>query len=316
MTIHSIVEPPEAWLADALESFERQFVYPLGEADTFAISHGRDYACFFRSMGDACCFVAERDGKVLATIGAAMRTLVAPDGRSKPVLYLGDLKIVPEARGGRILLRLCEAVRAWVANRTDAAFAVVMDGTRATPSDYSGRLGIPAFSTLARVDVLRVRTQPGFTSADQRYEASEENALRVYRSSMHQKRVFAMGGDATVRSEMTPTWLADPDGRAVGLLEDTRRGKRLHTSNDGEMFCAHLSHFGYNDIRWAASLIREALARAYTLGFPTLFTTVARSESDELCHELSGLNLVIAPATVYGTGLTSNVNWNINSSEI
>ena len=46
----------------ALARFEEQFTYPLGPGRTLRISHGDDYPRFFRAIGDAACFVAERSG--------------------------------------------------------------------------------------------------------------------------------------------------------------------------------------------------------------------------------------------------------------
>jgi hypothetical protein len=128
-------------LADALARFEAAFTYPLGPGWTFRISHGNDYPRFYRAMGDAVCFVAENHGEVVGVLAAAIRTLVWPTGDIRPAVYLGDMKVAPAARGGRVLLRLAEAATVWAGGRADAGFAVVMGGTRVTPDRYTGRPG-------------------------------------------------------------------------------------------------------------------------------------------------------------------------------
>jgi hypothetical protein len=143
MMIRSLCGPPPTSLASALERFETEFSYPLGPGRLFRISHGKDYPRFFRAMGEARCFAAERNGVVFGTIGAALRPLWLPSGEECSAVYLGDLKITADARQGRALVRLAEVVQQWVGGRSHAAFAVVMDGTRATPTRYTGRLGIP-----------------------------------------------------------------------------------------------------------------------------------------------------------------------------
>src|SRR5437588_48708 len=101
-------DPPAPDLARALEVFEEQFSYPLGPGRTFRISHGADYPRFFRAMGEAAVFVAEREGQVLGTVGAALRRLRTPDGTEARVAYLGDLKVLPAARAA-VRPRQCPA---------------------------------------------------------------------------------------------------------------------------------------------------------------------------------------------------------------
>src|SRR5262249_20302053 len=141
MNVFALPASAPVELARALDRFEEQFRYPLGPGRFFRIAHGEDYARFFRAMGEGTCFVAEREGSILGVVSAALRRLILPGREERLAVYLGDLKIDPPARGGRTLPRLAGAVRQWVGTRADAAFAVVMDGTRATPPRYTGRVG-------------------------------------------------------------------------------------------------------------------------------------------------------------------------------
>jgi hypothetical protein len=315
MIVHRLCGPPPADLARALGAFERQFTYPLGPGRSFRISHADDYPRFFRAVGEAACFVAERQGRVLGTLGAALRSLALPGGEERTVVYLGDLKVAPMARGGPALLRLVRAAQDWAGARADAAFGVVMDGTPVTPEAYTGRLGIPSFQDLGKLLVLRLATRKVGAGADDRFAATAGAAEACYRR-LSAGRYGSPGGTPDERSEMPPLWLMHPDGGSCGRLEDTRRAKRLAADDGTEMRSAHLSAFAFQDPRAAAELLREALRRAALLDFPALFVAVAAPEAEEIRQALEGVEAVAAPATVFGTGLDPFPLWNINTAEI
>ena len=156
MNIYRINALPIAELADALQVFEQQFTYPLGKDCFFRIEHGVDYARFYRSIGTACCFVAKHNDQVLAVMSVAIRPLLCPDGSEQTVCYLGDLKIAPAARGGRLLVQLQQAIRDWLPSPDMPSFGVVMEGSRKIPSEYSGRAGIPAFTAVGKTIIMRI----------------------------------------------------------------------------------------------------------------------------------------------------------------
>src|SRR6266542_4454124 len=111
MNLRVLRAPPPPDLAGKLAEFERQFTYPLGPGRSFRISHGEDYSRFFRAIGEGASLVAEDDGHVLGTLGTALRTVLLPQGGAGRAMYLGDLKILPAARGGWVLARLASAAR-------------------------------------------------------------------------------------------------------------------------------------------------------------------------------------------------------------
>ena len=225
MNVHALETVASPRLARALERFERQFTYPLGSGRSFRISHGDDYVRFFRAVGEARCFVAEREQQVLGVLGAALRPLLFPGGEPRIALYLGDLKVEPAVQGGRMLLRLAAAVETWLDDRTELAFGVVMDGTKATPAQYTGRLGLPGFAALGKVVVIRLRAGAQHEPGDA-WQATKRDG-----EECHQRLVshgFACPVGAPSRSEMARCWLADPAGSACGCLEDTLRSKRLY----------------------------------------------------------------------------------------
>jgi hypothetical protein len=315
MNVHRLSGPPPAELARALADFETQFTYPLGPGRYFRISHGDDYPRFFRAIGTAACFVAEREGRVLGTLGTAVRRLTLPEGSERSVVYVGDLKVAPEARGGMTLPRLVRAAQEWAASQADAAFGVVMDGTRVTPERYTGRLGIPAFRELGKVIVLRLPALRDGGRHDDRLASTDESAAACYQR-LSAGRCASPGGNPAERSEIAPLWLLHPDGSACGRLEDTRRAKRLVTDDGTEMRSAHLSAFAFRDVRAGVELLRDALRRAGALGFPALFVAVPAAEADAIRTALEGVDAVAAPATVFGAGLEPFPLWNINTSEI
>jgi hypothetical protein len=314
MSVRAIVEQPSRQIADALARFERVFSYPLGASTRFRISHGEDYVRFFRAMGQGTVFVAERNGEVLGTIGAALREIAAPGGRVASALYIGDVKVRPGPESGFTLLRLALAVRRWAETRVAAAFGVAMDGTAMTPERYTGRLGIPPFVEIGRIMVLRVACE-GVVTPRAEYECSDTEAAATHRRLVHEGYA-TVGGVAQERSQIAPLWLRHPAGSACGLLEDTRKAKRLYTLEGAELLSAHLSFFAFEDVGGAVDLLQQARSRARRLGFPALFCAIPQSQVEGLTAALPRGAATPAPATVYGMGFPSGFAWHINTAEI
>lgn len=302
-------------MAQALAEFEEPFTYPLGPGKSFRITHGNDYTLFLRALGDAACFIAEHQGRVVGTLGAAVRRLQKPDGTECAVAYFGDLKIAMNVRGGTALARLARAAEACLRPRVEAGFGVVMDGTVATPDAYTGRARIPLFQDLGHLIVFRVpRCDNGSKGELCHFQTSQETGLGCYRS-LTAGRYACVPGEAQQRSQIKPLWIINPDGSACGMLEDTRKAKRLITGDGSEMLSAHLSCFAYDTVSAGAQLIGIARRLIADLGFPALFVAVAQPDAKNLRESLPNMDITTAPATVYGAGLPAGI-WNINSSEI
>ncbi len=318
MNIHPLSGPPPPAMVRALADFEAPFTYPLGPDKFFHITHGDDYTLFFRAQGDATCFVAEQQGRVIGSLGTVIRRLWMPDGAEHPVAYLGDLKIARRARGGVVLARLAQAAEAWLRPKLNAAFGVVMGGTASTPETYTNRAGIPGFQVVGRLTVLRISNLTADQCGnDQTLVSTNEAGLACYRTFSRSRYACPVGQPA-LRSQIAPTWLMNPDGSACGLLEDTRKAKRLIVSDGTELLSAHLSCFSCATVSAGARLVRGAVQRATESGLPGLFVTLPEPDAKALCVELAnvgGLAILPAPAVVYGTGLEPGT-WNINSAEI
>ncbi|HZL36246.1 MAG TPA: GNAT family N-acetyltransferase [Tepidisphaeraceae bacterium] len=319
MTLHELRDQPSAARTRALASFEEKFTYPLGPGRWFRISHGDDYPRFFRSMGEATCLIVEDEGRVLGAVGIAIRPLILSDGQMCPTAYIGDLKVDPDLHGSRVFLTLARAALNWARPRVGTAVGVVMDGTRALPSLYTGRVGIPSFQEVGKLLIFRLpitRPQnPNIPKSDDEWSALADRGEERHRV-LSRGRCYFAGGTPADRSAIAPQWLIHPQGLACGRLEDTRLAKRLIDNAGNEMLNAHLACFAWNDPTAASELLQATRRRAAALGFDGLFTTISPGEMPALRGALNLSELIVAPASVFGAGLESGLAWNINSSEI
>ena len=309
MKIHSFRETPPEWLGLALERFEHQFQYPLGSDETFRISHGREYMPFFAAMGTATLLVAEQAGAVMGTLVRVERWIEV-HGREvlrQPVHYLADVKISAEARGGHALAALMlEAKRQIELTGSRSCYGVVMSGTACLPSDYTGRVGIPSFEKIADIMILRMTPgKPSQTDSTAPIGSTASTATDAGPDCV------VMGRRRELRSQMNPIPLA-----GGAWLEDTRRGKRLWTSNGAEMMSAHLSSFRFDHTTEGARIIQSALERAQSLGFPAVFTAVPASRYPALRAALTTVSVQEAPAAIYGHSMDAHWDWWVDTAEI
>lgn len=95
------------------------------------------------------------------------------------------------------------------------------------------------------------------------------------------------------------------------------RSKRLYDADDGsEIRSAHLSCFAYESPKSGVALLEAALAGAAQNGLQHLFVAVPVGDVAAFVTHFGELVDVVAPATVFGTGLAPGWPWNINTSEI
>lgn len=312
-------------IARSLAQFERRFRYPLGPERFFRIHHGEDYSRFFRAMGKGASFIAEREGNILGTIGVARRALALPDGSMKQVVYIGDAKVAPENRGGKVLWRLLQAVQTWAVQRANAAYSAVMEGTPIVPARYTGRLGIEPFAKLAEVVILRISAKKSFVPVQKDWEIDAATGRSLYRK-LTQDSARCIGGKPDMRSLAPPQWLASPNRQAVGLLEDTRQAKRLLEAprpfscalggESWEMNVSHLSHYAWLEEECGIALLRQALARSTKRGFDAMFTAASFAAAEAIESRLGAEEVIRACAGIYGAGLDAGMIWNLNTSEI
>jgi len=314
MKIHALVDPPDEKLVEELQSFESQFEYPLGANQNFRISHGPDYRRFSRSIGKSVCFIAEKNDQVVGVLNTVVRPIIFPDTNERSVVYICDLKIAPVARCGFTLLNLASAAREWH-RETTHAFGVVMDGTRALPSRYTGRVGIPVFHKLGEIVILKIPTLSHLNKACDCLEVTASEAYRSFQR-LTQGRYAAFCGNSAMRSQHPPHYMLLSDGSACALLEDTMKAKQLIQSDGLQMISAHLSCFAFQDAKAAIRLIRSALILCTDRGLPAMFVALTPNDSKAVLSESDLGQVTVAPATTYGTGFELNKEWNINTSEI
>lgn len=309
MNLHLLQGPAPAELGAALEEFEKQFRYPLGAGASFSISHGRDYVTFFQAMGEPAVVVAEHQGCVLATIAASARPVRLPDGQVKRAVYLGDLKVAPRARGGTVLGRLLGKLRSQL-EAERLGYGVVMHGTGRTPFQYTGRLSIPPFTAVAQLLILAIATESAWPATG--VEVVTPARFEQLQRELAPGGIVPAGGRPEVRSELSPLPLGGPG--AAGLLEDTRKGKRLYLSPDQEMRAAHLSRLVFRHVEAGRELVRYAAQYCHQRGIPTLFLSLPeRRAVGFLGGEFS---FQPAPATVFAHGFESGHDWWVDSAEI
>lgn len=315
MILHRLSTRVPEGMGGALAEFEREFSYPLGSSGRFRISHGEDYLPFFRAMGEAEVLLLEEAGIVQGVLARVPRSLERRGGeRSEQTAhYLCDLKLRAAARGSLVLPRLIrETKRAIEGSGALSCYCVVMEGTGKLPTDYTGRLGVPRFQRLGEIVILRI----GATRKDAGLVELGPRDFAALHSRLAAPGYSATGAVSALRSLMEPIHLATPEGDACGVLEDTRRGKRLYLEEGPEMLSAHLSRFAYVSPRAAARLLEKAAALAGERGMPALFVAVPLSASRGISQELGDLPVTVAPAAVYGHALEAGADWWIDTAEI
>lgn len=307
--------PPE--MTPALVEFEREFTYPLGESCRFRISHGDDYLAFFRAMGHAELLVAGNHGMVQGTITRVLRSVTVRSSAGsveKQAHYLCDLKVREACRGGSVLARLFARLKKDIeAGPSHSCFCVVMEGTGRLPTDYTGRIGVPGFERLGEIMILRL-SSAGETAAQGRsVDKAEFNEVN---RGIPTPGIRPASGVSKLRSVMVPEFLLSLDGDACGVLEDTRKGKRLFLDSGEEMPSAHLSDFRFRSVYSAARLLEYAVKIAKGRGIPAVFVAVPASQSPALLPALSHLEVTTAPAMIYGHDIEADADWWINTAEV
>ncbi len=314
MNIIELSAAPDGALTARLEAFELQFSYPLGATSRFRISHLPDYTAFYRAQGgESICLLATTPaGEIIGTVSASVRILKTPAGSTLKVAYIGDLKIAPHLKTPRTLFALVETLKAWLEPLVDAAYGVVMDGTSVVPTAYSGRLGLPAFLPFAPQHILRF-------SVDQLVETEavvvDESTGRALYEELAEGGYIFPAGNASQRSLTQPIWYA-AGNRACGMLEDTRKAKRLFVDDGTEILSSHLAYFVASEGQAAQEVIVAALEKSRELGFRAMFLTL---DDDDMCSLepfLKEFTYSDALATIYATETLHPGRMKVNSSEV
>ena len=315
MKLHRFTEDVPAATGRVLAEFEREFSYPMGPSERFRISHGENYLPFFRAIGEPVLLAMEEGGKILGGIARVRRHLelrrqTGAVAESSVAHYLCDLKVTAAARGTTVLARLIgETKRGIEASDSRACYCVVMAGTGRLPTDYTGRLGVPRFEKVGEIVILRISPGGSFVKGCRVISTKDFAAVRGWLARVG---YTATGGESEYRSWMGQLPLVTPSGEACGMLEDTRRGKRLWLESGGEMVSAHLSGFAYATPEAGAELLASAVVRAQG----PFFVALPLRQMEAMRPLLEGLEFTEAEATVYGHDLEKGHDWWVDTAEI
>ncbi len=315
MKLHRFTDEVPAATGRALAEFEREFSYPLGPSERFRISHGEDYLPFFRAIGEPVLLAMEDAGKIVGGIarvrrGLEMRRDEGAVVETTEAHYLCDLKVAAAVRGTAVLARLIgETKRGIEAGDSQACYCVVMEGTGRLPTDYTGRLGVPRFEKVGGIVILRISPGGPFV---RRCRVISIKDFAAIRGRLARSGYAATGGESEYRSWMSPLPLVTPGGDACGMLEDTRRGKRLFLESGGELVSAHLSGFAYATPESGAELLAAAVVRASG----PFFVALPVWEMEAMRPLLVGLNFTEAGASVFGHDLETGHDWWVDTAEI
>jgi len=322
MIVRSLTHPICRSTLDELAQFEQQFQYPLGPDNHFSISHGSEYLPFFAAMGAATLLVAEHCGTIVGTLVLVQRQLEIRDSSasdsqtgSQAAHYICDLKVRPEARSSSALARLMTAAAEIIRScQSHACYSVVMAGTSSEPAAYTGRLNIPDFAAVGEVTILRFLTATG-NELSKVVNASPDQFIAT-QERLRAAGVGPVAGDSSLRSLIGVQRFCHVSETACGLLEDTRRGKRLIHSSGEEIVSSHLSRFRWSDLAAAEDLLKHALDQSFELGFPAMFCSMPSAAWAQLKPLPHGLECQQTSATVYGYHVPANLDWTIDASEI
>jgi hypothetical protein len=299
MKLIELSAPSDPEYSERLAAFERQFDYPLEEDQTFSIDHGPDYTAFFRAMGQAHSWILEADEIVVASLSAVVRVMDL-QGHERRVAYIGDLKLHPSHQSRRVLFGLARGLQPLLERTADLAYGIVMDGTRVTPDAYTGRLGIAPFRPVASVHILRFDTL-AFDGAHDGIVASACDAETGY--ALYSDLSAGVGleaSDSRLRSVMTPQWFASSE-TACGMVEDTRRAKRLYLRDGAELKSAHLSNFRFKVAASGRAVLEAALYHARQNGFSGMFVALSPIQRQLIGTALEGLAYSETKAQLYAT---------------
>lgn len=296
-------------------AFEAELHYPLGPGRSFQIVHECGAHGFFGAMGPAMSVLAFDDVGICGSGAVAIRGILLPDGSRRSTAYFGDLRVAARARGSLCLFRVVRELETWARRSCDSGIAIVMDGTAHTPLDYTGRAGIPGFCVLGHTTIWLLTATHGEANQAGVRSVSRQTAEEAF-EMLRAGRPALLCGEPTLRSAMTPEWILSADETACGCLEDTRLAKRLVLDDGSEIRSVHLSSFVFANPASGSQLLRYALSRAASLGFEHLFTAVAPDDAERLLPEISAIERMDAPATLFGAGISPCPQWILNTSEI
>lgn len=304
-------------LVTKITKFEALFDYPLGDSQRFRIEHGPDFTAFFCAIGEANTWTIQSGRNIVAALSSALRT-VQINGQDYRIAYMGDLKVHPryqvlgsnqtnvhraETRPRTIKQKkssgsgVAQYLRRLINQEADCAYCVVMDGTKITPDDYTGGERFPKLKPVANLYILRFETKAAAEKTST-MNVSATQGFALYKQLCG--TALCDLSNFKLRSTISPRWFTSGD-KACGMLEDTRRAKRLYLETGEELLSAHLSYFAFDDINAARAVLEASLNSALLQKFPAMFVALSEAQHLFLAPFLKEFRYSTSPATVYAT---------------
>jgi len=298
-------------LLDEVADFEQDFKYTIDQKHCFRVSHGMDYGRFYRSLGKCRLYIAREKNKVLGSMALVQRTITVRGHQTK-ALYIGDLKIAPEA-GSRILYLLSrEAYNDHYSERHLPHYGVFMHGAPALPSDYSSRMGLKKFHTMGKIAIMQIAV-----NSTKRNSCTEEIDL-------YEARELAddLGGNefilpmtrSSIRSRVKARAFKLKDDSAVCVIEDTQAARKRYDEAGLEINDGHISSFEYANAKSGSFLLKSVLPYAGESTYPHLICAVPK-EDYRIFKNDHQLDYCVT-AKVVGRNLDSHMRCHINTAEI
>tara|TARA_R110002110_G_C13469307_1_gene719843 strand:- start:10972 stop:11916 length:945 start_codon:yes stop_codon:yes gene_type:complete len=314
MNYHILHDNPDDILQQKLSAFETQFHYPLGKDHWFSISHCNFYLNFYLAMGPATCIVAENNEGVQGTICSAIRTLYNPNTKAtQEVAYIGDLKVALKSQGKGMTYELMQQLQASYKGPAIPVMSVVMDGTKLTPFDYTGKKGFLTLEIIQKVYVIQLLARKEGHSQDVSIIGAKKGVELFEQMHCHS---YFLPKQLNLRAKNGYQWIHVND-KACAVFENTRLAKRLYKNNGEEIKNAHLSYLSYKEDSALLIILKQALHMAFESKYQAVFLALSEAEYLKMNPILEQLPVVnVAKATVYGTPDLKTTMYNINTAEI
>ncbi len=303
-----------ALLLKQLSVFEQQFHYPLSASSSFSIKHPGPYTTFTKALGKSAHLIAHSKTQLLAVMSIAIRDL-SVNGKTSRCAYICDLKIDPHNRFPFLLARLLKQAQTYTLQQCSAAYAVVMHGSSRNPEQYTGRLGIPAFSKHSALEIASVPAVPCAPLAQVRVEPlRDETFLALVAHAAQAVHIHSNSAALSLRSLCTAQLITIDDNN-FAVFEDTRAAKQLFNQSGVEIRNAHLSHLHCTHAQHAQTLLATAQTLAAHHDFERLFFCINANQKSFISPTIRQC-AQISRAQVYAFQLPTDITIPIHSSEI
>lgn len=317
MNIHDLSQNSPPDLLKALAEFESLFSCSLGGGRSYRMTYPAGYLRYLQSLGESCCIASETKGRIVGMIGGAVLRLRVPNGDECPLVFIEEVKLLPEMRRMGTLWPLLSRCQQWALSKSDLMISVVLDETEIKPSAYTGRAGLVPFRELSKIIVLRIVPGPDRPHPAADRMVGTEGIGRECHRHLTRGRYTILSQGAEHRSVMKPVWLVHPSGAACGRLEDRRRVRQVTVDDGSELRPLFLGSFAFRDARAGVELVLAALRHCAAFGFTALRVAVTQEEFQQLRQAAGRTEGILPiPAAVYATGVLEVAPWNLSGLEV